>query len=145
VSSPNAQTPPQWTQDQVDLTPYARKKILVRFEYITDDAYNRPSWALDDITIPEINFSDNVENGNNGWDAKGFVRSNNILPQHFAVQLVEKGTTTSVVSVPLDDRNQGSISIAGFGTSVTGAELIITSGAPTTTEPTQYEFSIVPK
>ncbi|MCL4396542.1 MAG: immune inhibitor A [Chloroflexi bacterium] len=145
VSASSDQAPAQWIQDQVDLTPYARKKILVRFEYITDDAFNRPSWALDDITIPEINFSDNVENGTNGWDAQGFVRSDNVLPQHFTVQVVEKGSATRVVPVPLDDQNRGSFTIAGFGSSVTGAELVIASGAPTTTEPTRYDFSLVPK
>ena len=139
------QSPAQWVQDQMDLAPYAHKKILLRFEYITDDAYNAPSWAVDDISIPEINFSDNVESGTNGWDAQGFIRTDNVLPQRFTVQVVEQGKTTSVVSVPLDNQNRGTLTIAGFGKDVTHAELIVNAFAPTTTEQTNYEFAIVPK
>ncbi len=139
------QSPAQWIHDQMDLTPYAGKKILLRFEYITDDAYNAPSWAIDDISIPEINFSDNVESSANGWDAKGFIRTDNVLPQHFTVQVVEKGSATNVVRVPLDSQNHGSLTLTGFGTTITGAELIVNAFAPTTTEPTQYEFALVPK
>ena len=139
------QSPAQWIHDQMDLTPYAGKKILLRFEYITDDAYNAPSWAIEDISIPEINFSDNVESGANGWDAKGFIRTDNVLPQHFTVQVVEKGSATNVVRVPLDSQNHGSLTLTGFGTTITGAELIVNAFAPTTTEPTQYQFALVPK
>ena len=141
----NDQAPAQWVPDQMDLTPYAHKKILLRFEYITDDAYNAPSWTIDDISIPEINFSDNVEGGANGWDAQGFIRTDNVLPQRFIVQVVEQGKTTNVVRVPLDDQNRGKLTIAGFGTDVTHAELIVTAQAPTTTEQTNYEFALVPK
>lgn len=141
----DAASPAQWVQDQVDLTPYAHKKISLRFEYITDDALNLAGWAIDDISIPEINFSDNVESGTNGWDAKGFIRTDNVLPQHFIVQVVEKGATTSVNRVQLDDQNRGTLTIAGFGKSVTHAELVVTAAAPTTTQKAEYEFALVPK
>ncbi len=139
------QTPARWVQDQMDLTPYAHRKVLLRFEYITDDAYNAPGWAIDDISIPEINFSDNIENGADGWDAKGFVRIDNILPQRFIVQVVQQGSATKIVRVPLDNANRGALTISGFGRDVTRAELIVTAHAPTTTEQTEYEFAIVPK
>ena len=141
----NDGAPAQWVQDQMDLTPYAHKQILLRFEYITDDAYNAPSWAVDDISIPEINFNDNVESGANGWDAQGFVRTDNVLPQRFIVQMVEQGKATNVVRVPLDNGNRGKLTISGFGKDVTHAELIVTAQAPTTTEQTEYDFAIVPK
>ncbi len=143
ATSDNA--PAQWIQDQVDLTSYAGKKILVRFEYITDDAFNSPSWALDDITIPEINFSDNVEGGANGWKADGFVRSDNVLPQRYIVQVVEVGNTTRVERLQLDNQNRGSITISGLGKDLTRAELVINAFAPTTTETTSYQVSIIPK
>ncbi len=137
--------PAQWIQDQVDLSPYAGKKILVRFEYITDDAFNAPGWAIDDISIPEINFSDDIEGGANGWRADGFLRSDNVLPQHFIVQVVEVGSTTRVERIQLDDQNRGSITISGLGKDLTRAELVINAFAPTTTETTSYQVSIAPK
>ena len=141
----DSQATAQWVQDQMDLTPYAGKKVLLRFEYITDDAYNAPGWAVDDISIPEIGLSDDVESGSNGWEAKGFVRTDNVLPQNFIVQIVEAGNPTRVVRLPLDSNNRGNLTIAGFGKDISHAELVVTAFAPTTTEQTEYKLSIVPK
>jgi len=135
--------PAQWIEEQMDLSPYAGKKILLRFEYITDDAYNAPGWAIDDITIPEIGYHDDIENGEGGWQAAGFVRVDNVLPQKFIVQLIESGSTTRIVRIPLDAQNRGSYTINGFGKNVTRATLVVTAHAPTTTEPTAFQFAVV--
>jgi hypothetical protein len=138
------QSPAQWVQEQVDLSAYAGKQILLRFEYITDDAYNAPGLALDDIAIPEINFSDNAETSS-GWDAKGFIRTDNVLPQRYVIQVVEVGGATRVSRIKLDDQNRGSFTISGFGKEVSRAELIVNAFAPVTTEQTQFQYSVVPK
>jgi len=114
----DGQSPAQWVPEQMDLTPYAGKKFLLRFEYITDDAYNAPGWAVDDISIPEIGFSDNVESGANGWDAKGFVRTDNVLPQEYIVQVIEASTPAQVVRIPLDSQNRGKLTITGLGKAI---------------------------
>jgi hypothetical protein len=137
--------PARWIQEQIDLTPYAGKTILLRFEYITDDAYNAPGWAIDDIAIPEIGYSDDVESGEGGWQAAGFVRVDNVLPQKFIVQLIESGNTTRVVRVPLDAQNRGSYTLRGFGKDIARATLVVTAHAPMTTEPTVFEFAITPR
>lgn len=134
-----------WVQEQMDLSAYAGKQILLRFEYITDDAYNAPSWALDDIAIPELNFNDDGESGPNGWDAKGFIRTDNVLPQKYIVQVVEKGNATRVARFKLDDQNRGSYTLNGFGKDITQAELIVTPFAPVTTEQTEFQYAVVPK
>lgn len=134
--------PARWIREEMDLTPYAGKTILLRFEYITDDAYNAPGWAIDDIAIPEIGYTDDVENGAGGWHAAGFVRVDNVLPQKFIVQLIESGSTTRVVRVPLDAHNRGSYTLRGFGKEIVRATLVVTAHAPTTTEPTVFEFGI---
>ena len=137
--------PAQWVRDQIDLTPYAGRQILLRFEYLTDDAFNAPGWAIDEISIPEINFVDDPASENFGWDAKGFIRTDNVLPQHFILQVVEKGSATRVVRVPLDSQNRGTLTLTGFGRDIAHAELIVTAFAPTTTEQTEYQFAIVPQ
>jgi immune inhibitor A len=134
-----------WAQEEMDLSPYAGKRVLLRFEYITDDAYNAPGWAIDDITIPEINFNDNIESGAGDWDAKGFLRSDNVLPQKYIVQVIEKSGTTNIKRITLDAQNRGSYTIAGFGKGVTSATLVVTAFAPTTTEVHEYQLGIVPK
>jgi immune inhibitor A len=145
VADDKSQTPARWVQEQMDLSPYAGKTILLRFEYITDDAYNAPSWAIDDISIPEIGYADDVESGDGGWQAAGFIRTDNVLPQKYIVQVSEVGGATRIVRVPLDAQNRGSYTITGFGKNITRATLVVTAHAPTTTEPTEFQLGVVPR
>ncbi|MBI2855939.1 MAG: immune inhibitor A, partial [Chloroflexi bacterium] len=84
-----------WLEDSVDLTPYAGGRVLVRFEYVTDDAINEDGICIDDISIPEIGFLHNAENEGE-WEALGFVRTNNRVPQRYIVQVVEMGEEVNV-------------------------------------------------
>jgi hypothetical protein len=82
---------PSWIEEQVDLSVYAGQRILIRFEYVTDDAINHPGWAIDDISIPELGYQDDVEGGDDGWLAEGFVQTNSFVPQGYLVQLITFG------------------------------------------------------
>lgn len=136
---------PQWIEEQVDLSAYAGQEILLRFEYVTDDAVNRPGWTIDDIRIPEIGFFDNVENGPNGWQAEGFVRIDNILPQKFVVQVVEiNGDNVNVRPIPLNRANQGSLTVNGLGDRLDRAVLVVSGLTPVTSQPAAYEYRITP-
>ena len=75
----------QWVQEHVDLSPYIGKKIQLRFEEVTDEAVNLQGFAIDHLSIPEIHFQDALTT-DNGWVSNGFIRSNNVLPEHFNVQ-----------------------------------------------------------
>ncbi len=134
----------QWIQEQMDLTPYAGKQVLLRFEHITDDVYNAPGWVIDDIEIPEIGFTDDAESGAQGWSATGFVRVDNVLPQKYSVQVVQVGNGTRVTRLPLDALNRGNLTITGFD-SLARVTVIVTAHAPTTTEPTEYQIGVAPK
>ena len=46
-----------WTKETFDLTPYIGQEILVSFRYLTDWGYNDTGWYIDNIEIPEIDFS----------------------------------------------------------------------------------------
>lgn len=50
-----------WTNEAFDLSAYAGKKILVNFRYMTDDAYTDPGWYVDNISIPEINYTNTCD------------------------------------------------------------------------------------
>jgi immune inhibitor A len=103
---------PRWILEQADLSPYAGKHVLVRFECITDMAVNGAGLIVDNIRIPEISYAADFENGLDGWEGKGFVRLQNVLPQTYRVLLVRRGSQTSVEELPLDDRMSGSMSIS---------------------------------
>ncbi|MER7909063.1 immune inhibitor A domain-containing protein [Streptomyces sp. NPDC096068] len=60
-----------------DLSAYAGKKFDLRFRYQTDGGAGGKGFTADAITVTADGaavFSDNVENGDNGWAAKGFSR-----------------------------------------------------------------------
>ncbi|HEX6292471.1 MAG TPA: hypothetical protein VFZ66_25015, partial [Herpetosiphonaceae bacterium] len=63
----------EWVDEQIDLTPYAGKEVVLRFSLITDDAFTKPGMVIDNIRVPEINFSDDAERDGAGWNAAGFA------------------------------------------------------------------------
>lgn len=134
-----------WVQESVDLTPYAGQEILLRFEYITDDAVTQPGLILDDISIPEIGFSDDVENGDNGWVSEGWLRMDNILPQYFLVQVVQPGNPESPVTRLLTegDAPQGEWTIT-VGGDLGDAVLVVAGLTPVTTESAAYSVTLSP-
>lgn len=82
---------PAWVQESADLSLYAGKVIQLRFATITDTVVNRPGLAVDDIEIPEIGYSDDVESGDGDWMTNGFVRIHNRVPQLWGVRVALVG------------------------------------------------------
>ena len=136
---------PEWIQETVDLTPYAGQKVQVRFEMVTDDAVNLPGLCLDNISVPELGFADTAETDEAGWQAEGFVRIDNQLPQRFLVQIIEQGKATRIERLPLDDQQHGTISIEGFGRDLDRVVLAISGLSRYTTEPAAYSYTVTPR
>jgi immune inhibitor A len=132
----------KWVQEEIDLSEYAGQEILLRFEYITDDAYNAPGWAIDDIAVPELGTEDDVESGEGDWDAQGFVRVTTYLPQRFSVKFIVYGSTGVITfhDMDLDAEQQGDWEIAGFGSDVEQVVMVISGLTPVTTEWAYYEY-----
>ena len=91
----------QWLNETVDLSQYAGKKIQLRFEYVTDPAVNLNGLALDDVSIPAIHYASDFETDDGGWQANGFARVENELPQTFRLALIVKGAKTTVQNINL--------------------------------------------
>lgn len=84
-----------WYQEQMDLTPFAGHDIELYFTYWTDGYTNLQGWYVDDIQIPEIGFSDNVESGANGWTFNaGWSITTGVIENDFRVNVIE--TTTLI-------------------------------------------------
>jgi immune inhibitor A len=91
-----------WLNESVDLSAYAGQKVQLRFEYVTDAAVNLAGLALDDVSIPALNYSSDFEADDGGWQPNGFARVENVLPQTFRVALIVKGgAKTSVQDIAL--------------------------------------------
>lgn len=136
-------TTPAWVQESIDLTPYAGKKILLRFEEVTDNTSDSQGFAIDQIRIPQLHFQDDLT-GDNGWISHGFVRTNNILPEHFLVQaVVYSGSTFTVQAMNVDLASaQGNLTISRFGGQVTRVVLVVAAYALDTTLQAHYQLEI---
>jgi immune inhibitor A len=131
----------KWVNERVDISAYAGQKILVRFEYITDAALNYASMMLDDVSVPEINYTCSFEQDNCGWESKGFVRVDNILPQTFVVQLIHQSSgQTTVERFQLDPYNKGSLSLNLKNQDI--ATLVISGTTPFTTEEASFMLEV---
>lgn len=134
---------PRWLNEQVDLSKYAGKQILVRFEYVTDEAYNTAGWAIDDISIPELGYRTDAETEDDGWQAAGFVRVANGLPQQWYVAAIEYGSgPPTVQAMTLDATQHGTLEIPGLGSTISRAIIVVAPLAPTTTEQGTYTVQV---
>ncbi len=133
---------PAWSLESFDLSPYAGQQVRVRFQVITDEAVNRPGLAVDDIAIPELGYSDDVESGEGDWQAHGWVRVTDHVPQKYVVQVIAVGDDTQVVQMPLDEQNHGLVTIQGVGRETEYAVLVVSAVAPVTTEWASYRYNV---
>jgi immune inhibitor A len=135
---------PAWVQERVDLSAFAGKQIQVRFETITDDAVHYPGLTVDNIQIPQLNFADNVST-DNGWQAQGWVRSTNTLPERYVLQAVVYPAgqgQPQVRQIPVDPATGAAqISFAGLGGTISHVTLAVSALAPATIVPAQYQLT----
>jgi len=123
-----------WVQEEVDLSAYAGGKVLLRFEYVTDDATSLTGMAVDNIEIPELGLRDGAES-ETGWTNEGFKRIEGPLAQQFSVQVVRG---EAVERVALDAANRGSVRLDG-------SETVVVSGATEgTAEVAPYAWTLGP-
>lgn len=128
----------KWVTEHVDLSSFARKQILLRFEYVTDQAYNKDGFAVDDLSIPEIGWSDDAE-ADRDWSAAGFVRSSNVVRERFVAQSLSFGASPSVTraATGVDGKLHLETTIGERG-----GLLAVTAFAAATTQPGGFEFRV---
>ncbi|MYV98249.1 M6 family metalloprotease domain-containing protein [Streptomyces sp. SID3343] len=70
-----------WRHDSVDLAAYAGQNIKLRLDLNTDAAFMEQNWFADDFSLTvgaDTVWSDDVENGDNGWTA---IKGTNAITQ----------------------------------------------------------------
>lgn len=134
----------EWIQETVDLSDYAGKTVQLRFEYITDAAVNGEGLLLDDISIPELNYSTDFETNDGGWEAAGFVRIQNILPQTFRVSLIQESSDTSVETFDIQPGEPISIPVSIGSGGLRQVTLVVSGTTRFTRGVATYRFSVQP-
>jgi immune inhibitor A len=131
-----------WITETVDLSAYAGKKVLLRFEYITDAAVNGEGLVLDDLSIPEIGYTTDLETDDGGWQADGFVRIQNVLPQTYRLAIIRFGKEITVEKFILDGNNQLDIPLS-IRNDVDEIVLVVSGTAPFSRQKTGYRFELI--
>lgn len=80
-----------WLRERIPLDAWVGQEVLLRFELLTDDAITQPGLLLDDVSIPELGYHSDFEADDGGWQARGWVWSDNQVPQRLWVQTVQHG------------------------------------------------------
>ncbi len=131
-----------WVTERFDLSQYAGLKVMLRIEYVTDDGYNAPGLVVDGVRVPEIGLSDDSESGDNGWRAEGWVRTNNTLPAHYRLLLLDEDAPKGYREIPAGadgrafaqlDRGSGSPPV-----------IVVGGAAAVTTLPSEYRLELAP-
>jgi immune inhibitor A len=130
-----------WILETVNLSEFAGQQIQIRFEYVTDAAVYGDGLMLDDIAIPEIDYFTDFEADSGGWEAAGFVRIQNVLPQNFRLALITKGVTTQVEYISLTVDNVAEIDFS-IGSDVDQVILVVTGTTRFTCQRAAYRFEI---
>jgi hypothetical protein len=133
---------PAWIKESVDLSRFAGKELLLRFEYITDTAVNTEGFLLDDLSIQAIGYEEDFEDGDGGWVAEGFVRLYNHLPQTYRVALIERGDEISVREIELDANNLAQIDLE-LGDENEDVILVVTATSDFSWLPAEYRVQIL--
>ncbi len=130
-----------WIEETIDLSAYAGKEIFVRFEYVTDAAVNGEGMLIDDVHVDAIDYFTDFESDDGGWEAAGFVRVQNTLPQTFKVALIVKsGGNTTVEIIELGDDQTADIPLSlNSGDTAT---LVVTGTTRFTRELANYAIEI---
>ena len=134
---------PVWVQESFDLGAYAGEKVLLRFEYVTDDAVNAPGWFIDQVEIPAIDYTASWENDVDSWESEGWLLTDNRLPQEWLVQIMvfQDGKLTNFKRPPV--AHDGTVRFELKGLNNRSEVLIAISGlTPVTTEEAHYELRV---
>jgi immune inhibitor A len=132
-----------WKQERVDLSQFAGQKVWLRFEYVTDAMVNGNGFLLDDISIPEIGYTQDFENDTGGWEAAGFARIQNVLPQAFGLAVIRKyNDHTEVEKVMLTNQHAIDIPLSIGEDGLQEVVLVVSATTRYTLQTGRYQFQI---
>ncbi|MBU0494007.1 MAG: immune inhibitor A [Chloroflexi bacterium] len=134
---------PSWEPVSFDLSKWAGQKVQVRFEALTNLGIAVGGLALDEISISEIGYRYDPDDGDDGWKPEGFARVVPLLPQRYTVQVIEFDgeRATAVRRMVLDSANHGVITIDNLAGS-RSAVLVVTAHTPYAGRWASYEYQV---
>ena len=109
-------------------------------EIATDAATHAEGFLLDDVEIPETGYFTDFETDDGGWEAAGFVRISNALPQTFRVSLITTSGATEYLELNPENQGEWIISLER-GEEVV---LVVSGTSRHTLQTARYDYEFVP-
>ncbi len=132
---------PAWTQETIDLSQFTGQNVTLRFEFVSGAGDPIEGFLLDDIAIPQIGYATDFEADAGGWQAVGWARIQNVLPQKYGLALISVGDITTVQNLALNPDNTADIPI-DIGDGVDSVVLVVAGTTPFTRQTAPYHFSV---
>ena len=132
-----------WVDEAISLDEYAGREILVRFMVITGDALNSPGMAIDDIRLDALGYSADAETNDGGWDARGWIRTDNRVPALLWIQVIQVRPDGVDVQRVLADGND-TLKAAIFDDTLE-VSLALSPVIPLSTENIAYTLTLTPE
>ena len=134
-----------WVQDSINISDYAGQQILLRFEYITDDAVFSRGACFDDFEIPELDWIDDTSTSGD-WTPNGFALVEEMIPTQYLVQVIhEKAVGEPVVyQIPIGADAKGGMTVEEVGDDDL-IVVVISAVNRQSTIATEYTLDIKPK
>lgn len=129
-----------WQADFISLSDYAGDEVQIRFEYVTNNAVTGPGFVIDDISIPELEWSDDVEGESEDWEVDGFLRTQQYVDQNWALVVIHKGDTPTVEIIPVEAGEASTQIEIGDD----GAVILVGAMAPFTQVDAGYQLTLTP-
>ncbi len=135
-----------WKPESIDITPFVGGIVLVRFEYVTDDAVYRDGFMVADISIPELEDEDDMNERPNEWIAEGFSQARAELPQRFIVQIIRTGAEGAfdVSRLDLNDDNFGEAILSELDAPDSQIVVVVSPTTPDTRHNANYTLEFLP-
>jgi hypothetical protein len=125
----------------VDLSLFAEQNVTLRFEYVTDANVTGEGFLLDDLSLHGIGYNTDFETDNAGWQAEGWARIQNVLPQYYGLALISVGVSTSVQTITLNPDITADIPLT-IGNGVDDVVLVVSGTTRFTRQVAPYRFSV---
>ncbi len=152
---------PQWVIEELDLSDFVGEQVLFRLLYITDQSISLDGvslagawlpaagygWAAIDhpIPIPLAEMTMNSQR-DGGWTPDGFVFSNNLAQQDYAVRLIAVSATgeATVTPMQIDENGHGTLTFDNSAGDITDAAVMVMPFAPQTRQPADATLTARP-
>ncbi len=130
--------PRYWRRETIDLSGFAPGEILLGFELLSNHDTSYRGVAIDEIRIDAIDFHEDFESPDAGWNADGWIFTDNRLPNNTWLQVAQDTGDRLRVSRELVS-GSGELTV-DLLPGVSQALVAISPVTPQTGLPTEYQL-----